>query len=1137
MSVDYPTTDVIIEPEPSPDDRGKRPRAITQLGLEAELPMSPTQTRGLKTLKLDWLVCFCIASLMAVSCVEETASTVSESIAQSIKAQGSPTNAGQDSRDRDAREALARGEALRANWTAASLRQAIDEYEKAAFLWTSISYFPHASEATLKAGAVYFLLSEYPQALERYQRAEVLAKKTGDWLVEATALSQMGYIQSYRGDNDLAQRQLTQALDLFKRHEVNRSSIAANANGEALSNLAEVSYAKGDFIKASQQLDSALNVIQKDQKGEARVRLLKGILTGSIGETNVAVAEISRALELYCELNDKRGEGLALSALGLWYSGNGDQARAIEKDEKAREIFHTIGDSRSEGIAINATGQAYEKLGEYTNALSKYKSGLVIFEDIQAPDGALGAIYGIASTQYSSKNFDEALAFYKRCLHLSHTVGNRRFEAYALEGIAKSYGAQGRRELAVTQFRKLESFFESIGDLRGQAMALISYGEFFLQLRENQKALDVFAQAFSLSEKMGDKGMLIETLYNLARANEALGLHEVALMLIRKSINLIEGIRANVESPDFRASYFAAIGKHYDLCIEILMQLNKLRPGQDFAAEAFAVSEQGRARLLLDLLSESRANIRAGAAKDLVEKERRLRGLLRAQAEYQLNLSLSGKDSTELTKVADQITDLRSQYQVVQAQLREQNPRLFSFEQFAAVDLERIQKELRGSDTTLLEYALGDEHSYLWAVTSESSYTLELPPRKDIEAAAHEVYESLTALQGRNGQIGRDYQTDVIAADTLYFEKASNLSRILLAPVAELLGSQRLIVVTEGALQYIPFDALPIPSAQSAGPINPSNTLLLEKNEVVVLPSASTLIALRDARNHKDSSGKIVAVIADPVFNSSDDRVKSEALRPATAQAAVYQDLYETGQQPIDGLRLARLAHASEEADAISDVTPWGTLLMAKGFEASRETAMSSDVRQAQIVHFATHGFFNSKHPELSGIVLTTMDPNGIKKDGLMSLPDVYSLDLSAELVVLSGCQTALGKELKGEGLVGLSHSFMSAGAKSVVASLWKVDDRATAFLMGEFYKGMLQKGMTPSAALRSAKLKMIHDTQWTQPYYWAGFVLQGEYTNRIAVDRNAWLRPILICLVAMILIAATLLALRKQRIPPENFI
>jgi len=205
---------------------------------------------------------------MAVSCVEETASTVSESIAQSIKAQGSPTNAGQDSRDRDAREALARGEALRANWTAASLRQAIDEYEKAAFLWTSISYFPHASEATLKAGAVYFLLSEYPQALERYQRAEVLAKKTGDWLVEATALSQMGYIQSYRGDNDLAQRQLTQALDLFKRHEVNRSSIAANANGEALSNLAEVSYAKGDFIKASQQLDSALNVIQKDQKGD-----------------------------------------------------------------------------------------------------------------------------------------------------------------------------------------------------------------------------------------------------------------------------------------------------------------------------------------------------------------------------------------------------------------------------------------------------------------------------------------------------------------------------------------------------------------------------------------------------------------------------------------------------------------------------------------------------------------------------------------------------------------------------------------------------------------------------------------------------------------------------------------------------
>ena len=628
---------------------------------------------------------------------------------------------------------------------------------------------------------------------------------------------------------------------------------------------------------------------------------------------------------------------------------------------------------------------------------------------------------------------------------------------------------------------------------------------------------------------MGDSEILLSTLYNLARANHALGFHDVALSFIKQSLNLIEGVRANVGSPDFRVSYFSGVRSHYELCIEILMQLDRLRPGRGFAAEAFFVSEKSRARLLIDLLSESRANISEGAAKELVDRERRLRRLLQSQAQYQMNLSLSGNESAE---VAGQMADLRSEYQMVQAQLREQNPRLFAFEQFAPVDLQRIQKELKDSDTMLLEYALGDEHSYLWIVTPNSLHSYELPARKVIEDAARELYRLITARQGSSDQNDRDYRASVEAADNLYFEKASNLSRMLLGPVAERLGSQRLIVVTEGPLQYIPFDALPLPLAQTASPVG----RLLETNEVVVLPSASTLIAIRGAQNHKGSGGKLVAIIADPVFSSSDDRVQSDASSPAAAK--VKYDPDQSGQQTIENLSLARLAHASEEADAIFRVAPWGTTLMAKGFDASRETAMSSEITRAQIVHLATHGFLDSKHPELSGIVLTMIDRNGVGTNGLMPLPDIYSLDLSAELIVLSACQTALGKDIKGEGLIGLTHSFISAGSKSVVASLWKVDDRATAILMADFYEGMLQNGMTPSAALRSAKLKMMRNKQWSAPYYWAGFVLQGEYTNHIAVDRYSWLRRGLVLLFLLILIVATLLMVqkRKWRIAPSQF-
>jgi len=1101
--------------------------------------MLPAKTHRFKREELlsILLMCFCIGPWIAVSCVHNAAATASETTAQLIKVQ-STTVTQTDPRDREARQLLARAEELRANWTAVALRQAIDHYEKAALLWTSISDLKKASEATLKAGDVYFLLSEYTQALKRYHDAEAVAQKSGDWLVQAKALSQMGRLQSYFGNNDLAQKQLTQSLDLFKRYESNRTVSATNAYGEALSNLAEVSYSKGDYLTASKQLDNALNAFQDDRKGEARVRLFKSYIAGSIGETDKALVEISRALELFREINDKSGEGLALTAMGLWHSSNQDHIPALEINKEALEIFHAIGDQHNEAIALNAIGQAYQNLNEYANALTFYKNALTLFENTRTLDAASGTTCAIASTHYLSGNLDQALASYERCLQLSRIVGKHRIEAYALEGIASIYGAQGRHRQAVKQYQDLERFFKSNGDLRGQAMALNGHGDLFLRLGEKQKALDVFGQAFSLSEKMGDRGILIATLYNLARANEALGLHETALSLIRKSFNLIEGIRANVASPDFRASYFSAVKRHYDLCIEILMQLHRLRPGEGFAAEAFSISEQGRARLLLDLLSESRPNMRAGAARDLVEKERTLRGLLRAQAEYQLNLSMSGKDSAELTDVADQIARLRSDYQTVQAQLREQNPRLFSFEQFAPVDLERIQKELQSSDTILLEYALGDDHSYLWAVTSNSSDSYILPARREIEDAAREFFKMITARQGSDDQSEKDYQANIAAADNRYSEKASNLSRMLLGPVIEKLGSRRIVVVTDGALQYIPFEALPTRFAQPTGPVEASTSFLIATNEVVVLPSASTLIAIRSAQNHKGSPDKLIAIIADPVFSASDDRVPQQALRPAIAKTAADQNLDQAEQQTVKKLRLARLAHASEEADAISTAAPWGTTLVAKGFDASRETVMSPEVSRAQIVHFATHGFLDTEHPELSAIVLTMTDRNGAKTDGLMPLPDIYTLDLSAELIVLSACQTALGKDIKGEGLVGLTHSFMSAGAKSVVASLWKVDDRATAALMADFYEGMLQKGMTPAAALRSAKLKMMSRKQWSPPYYWAGFVLQGEYTNHITVDRYSWLRPGLILLFVMILIATALLVFQKRRrqIRPAQF-
>jgi CHAT domain-containing protein/tetratricopeptide (TPR) repeat protein len=1082
-------------------------------------------------LGLLWLICFCI--------------TLSSRESQSLQPQHTPSQqesntqsltTALDQKTSEARQSSARADELRATWKEASLREAIEQYDKASVTWISVSDFANATQSTLKSGDVFFLLNEYPKALERYQKADTLADKTGDWLTKATPMARMARVQSLLGKNDLAQQNLTKAFELFKLHQADRSANVTNAYGETLNSQAEVTYATGNFLKARDQFKNALEVFQNDPSAEARAHLFSGYIAGGIGDPQKAIAEFSESLKLYQQVNDKGGEGLALSALGLSYAFIRDYSRDVDLQRRALEIFRNIGDRHSQVIALNGLGQRYEALNDYLLAFGYYEQALQLLEEIHSVDGMTSTLHQMATIRTKQEKPDEALDLYKHSVQLSHDAKKDRSEAYALNEIAKIYSDQGRHQLALQQYQKVLKFVQSSGDLRGLAMALNAYGDGLLKAGQPQAALDRFRRALSLSDKMGEKELKVSTLHGLALANLKLGSPETALSLIQEALKIVEDERTKVASPEFRASYFSGEQKFYQLGIEIRMQLDRLHPGQEFLADAFLMSEQSRARLLFDLVSEARTTTREITANKLIERERELRGQFQRQAQYKLNLSLGAGNQDEIAAIESQLTQLRADYQEVQAQLRQQYPRFFAGERLAPLSLQQVQHELRDG-TMLLEYALGDERSYLLAVTSDSLQSYELPGRKTIEDAARELYRLTTARQV--SEQTENYQAQIEKADDAYFETATRLSQMLLEPVADDLVDRRILVVTEGALQHISLEALPVPVGKIAPSESVSGKLLIEQNEVVVLPSISTLIALRNSPQREHSPRKLVAIIADPVFDINDDRVKSDAVQRGVALAAGDQKPEQSppgARQKRNGT-LARLNYASEEADAISSVAPWGTTLVAKGFDATRETAMGPDIEQYRIIHFATHGLVDSEHPELSAIVLSLVDRNGQTTNGLMPLYDIHSLDLSADVTVLSACQTALGKDIKGEGLVGLTHGFLSAGSKSVVASLWKVDDRATAFLMTEFYDSMFQKGMSPSAALRSAKLKVMKDKRWREPYYWAGFVLQGEYTNRIVVARDSWLRVGLLFLGLLLLVAAVLLVIKKRRrqFPPAQ--
>src|SRR5215213_553531 len=687
-------------------------------------------------------------------------------------------------------------------------------------------------QQVMAQGDEYFELSQYSEALKRYHNAVVLASNNQDHRTEARALARLARVEIYLGRNDVAQKHITKALDLLKRDQ---TAAAKNANGEALTVMGELAQEKGDFKNALTYFDDALKSLDGDQNGQARVHLFIGYITGSIGKLDKAVAEINQARDLYRATNNKAGEGQALTALGLAKSFDENHHDAIELHLEAGEIFRSIGDRHSEAIAFNALGQAYEKLKSYPDALKYYEQALQIFQDIKAVNGTAPTACNVAGIHFLSERFDQALTYYERCLNFSRMAGSVRNEMYALNEIVRVYEKQGRLDFALAQSEKVQKFCRSIGDRRGLAKALNVYGDLLLEKGQKQRALDTYERARASSDEIGDKEILIASLYGLADAKLALGAHEVALSIIQRSLTIIEELRANVASPEFRTSYFSGVQQHYELAIKILAQLDRLHPGGDYGARAFLVSEESRARLLRDLVSESRAKIRAGASKELLDRELALERLIRVKAEYLMDLPSDQTNTAQRAETDDQLAQLKAEYQQVEAQIRQQNPYLSSLEQFAPLSLEQIQKELRGSDTMILEYSLGDEKSYLFAVTSDSIKVDELPGRKSLERASRELYELLTALQGVDGQTSSEYQARIDAAESVYSERARSLSEVLLRAVSERLGNMRLVIVAEGALQLIPFAALPLPGK--------SQTFLVQTNEIVVEPSLSALIA------------------------------------------------------------------------------------------------------------------------------------------------------------------------------------------------------------------------------------------------------------------------------------------------------
>jgi CHAT domain-containing protein/tetratricopeptide (TPR) repeat protein len=925
------------------------------------------------------------------------------------------------------------------------------------------------------------------KSIEKYNEALDLYRRAGALSGEARTLNHIGEVYWSLGEIQKALEMPNEALPLLRA--------IGDRRGEAstLSNIGAVYDLLGETQKALEKYNEALPLRRAvgDRRGEATTLNNIGMVHRSLGEMQKALEKYNEALPLLRAVGDRRGEAVTLNNIGAVYWPLGEMQKALEKYNEALLLRRAVGDRRGEANTINNIGVVYAALGETQKALQKYNEALLLYRVVGDRMGEANVVTNIGSVYRARGETQKALEKYNEALPILLAIGDRRGEATALINIGAVYRALGETQKALEKYNEALSLRRAAGDRRGEASTLSNIGAVYDLLGETQKALEKYNEALPIWREVGDRNGEADTLLGISRAEQKRGNLIQARQTVGQAIGLIESQRTSITGQELRASYFASRHEFFELYIDVLMQMRKQSPDAALDAAALAVSERERARSLLELLKESRADIRQGVDGSLLERERLLQQRLNARAAAQVRLLNRKHTPEQADAAAKEIAAITAEYEEVQAQIRARSPRYAALTQPQPLGLTEIQQQALDEDTLLLEYALGEKRSYLWLVSQRSIDSYELPPRAEVEAATRRVYKLFTMRPKR----GTPPDPQLIA-------QARMLSRMLLGPVAPRLGGKRLVVVAPGALSYLPFAALPAPEDEkrSAGSYEP----LIAKHEVVTVPSASVLSILRRETAGRQRATKSVAVLADPVFEDSDPRLASakngNSSEETTAAPAVDAEFSELTRairtMNFSGARtgFTRLAFSRQEAESINALTPKGTGLKATDFNASRELVLSQQLSQYRIVHFATHGLLNSERPELSGLVFSLVDQKGKSQDGFLRLHEIYNLQLNADLVVLSACETGLGKEIKGEGLIGLTRGFMYSGAPRVIASLWNVDDFATAELMKLFYQRMLKDGMPAGAALRAAQLELSRQKRWASPYFWAGFVLHGEW-------------------------------------------
>lgn len=962
--------------------------------------------------------------------------------------------------------------------------------------------------------------SEKERALEAYESAVPAAERSGhpaEWAYALYAAAFLEYWVSY--DNPAAVRNALKAADIY-RNELGDQKLYANAL--LLSAAAMLENLQFDEALSAAEQVLSLHQISGNEYDTARTEELIGYAYHRKGELDASIEYRRRAADRFGGLGEWFKALTPRARMAIIEADKGYTNRAIDTLEEINGRLSAAADPFFVGEVLDGLGDAYRLNGNLNDALIHYDAAIEQHRrngDVHAEAGTLRgigltylasghlelaasflnealetatgsnieirerALTALGTIEYLRGNYQQSLALHRQALQrLNQAASPADAEAQALSGtnlayrlilIARDLAALEQYEAARTQLVDARSQLADVDSPFHLAAIDQEMGKAWVNENQFEAGIAALKAALATYRSVGSQEGQAAVAHELARAYGRQGDYETAIQYGAESIQYIESVRAQIAKPELRALFTESRRSYYDSQVALLLefQATSEQSGDALLSHALTVTERGRARMTMDLIAEASIDLRRGIDPSLRARQRDLRDQLAARV-YQLE---TPGESTRQT--LDEMAEIEHALTIVENEIRLDNPLFIGLSAPDTLSADSMRQLLDPGDV-LLQYALGVERSYVWVVTRDSVRGVALANGAAIEGAARQLNAAL-----------RTYPSDA----TELAASLSALSKLVVLPVQSMLDGERIVVVADGELHYVPFQVLPVDPGDPRQP-------LVTTHEVVTVPSMSVLASLRQGPGQNEparESPEGIAVLADPVFSELDPRLPA---RP-TGQIVLLSNAEGASDRLAQSrfteeMGLERLPGTEQEARLIEDLVPAGQRLVARGFEANRANATSPGLRQYRYLHFATHATVDTRYPALSRLFLTNFTPDGQYSSGTLLLDDIYNLDLNADLVVLSACDTALGLEIRGEGLVGFTQGFLFAGARSLVMSLWPVPDRATAELMSRFYRILLDgdSTATPVKALQLAQSSMAAERRWRDPYLWAAFVLVGDW-------------------------------------------